>query len=308
MDEIPKASGPVFSEDHFLNLYYVNELYGNIAARVSKDISEALNAEIPLTSGVWGGTYLIADERGKSRRRIWRLYSIVNLPQNSPLDKRPNLERLIALYSQTYIDAFNLHGLKLDLKMWGGELPFSNKKKPTFTMHMVDANKQVNWLRTFFVWNAAAWIDSIIHDQVRMVNEYKQYFNLETGPVAKPPQEIKYMLQDIIIIYRTLQAACDKDFREHAEPIIEELTQHFLLGLHDPKMIFELYEKTVESALVYGYEQTLDSYYGPAGLTVKDSENWPLEKINWAPEELKQKLSPPIESLFAGFKVKLQAP
>ena len=34
-------------------------------------------------------------------------------------------------------------------------------------------------------------------------------------------------------------------------------------------------------------------------------ENWPVEKINWVPDELKEKIIPPIKKLFAGFKSEL---
>jgi hypothetical protein len=94
-----QASGVLVGEDNKINLYYLNELYGNIAKHVSGEISRYLKTEIPITAGVWGGTYLIADPTGKCRRRVWRLYSIVNLPQNSPLDKQENLERLIEFSS-----------------------------------------------------------------------------------------------------------------------------------------------------------------------------------------------------------------
>jgi hypothetical protein len=34
-------------------------------------------------------------------------------------------------------------------------------------------------------------------------------------------------------------------------------------------------------------------------------ESWPVEKINWVPDELKEKIIPPIQKLFAGFKAEL---
>ena len=102
--------------------------------------------DVPITSGIWGGTYLIADPFGKSLRRIWRFYCIVNLPQNSPLDKHENLEKLVSVYFKTFAEAFLPYGLALDLKMWGGRLPHSNKKRPTITMHLENANRKINWV------------------------------------------------------------------------------------------------------------------------------------------------------------------
>ena len=304
--EAPITSAPVFTDNNCLNLFYVNELYGKVADCVSARMREMYGFELPITSGVWGGTYLIADPRGNSLRRIWRLYCIVNLPQNSPLDTHENLEKLVMVYFKTFAEAFKPHGLELDLKMWGGRLPHSNKQRPTITMHLEDAHRKINWLRPILVWNTATWEQSIIYDSVRLVKELKDSLNLDRGPVLTDPKTIKYLLQDVIITYRTLEKAAPEDFLEHAEPIIADLTQTFLEGLFDPLQIRDLYHKVLENALVYGYEQTLDAYYKNYGLDVTRVEEWPEEKINWVPDELQAKLIPPIQDIFATFKSNLQ--
>jgi hypothetical protein len=301
----PKASGPVFAEDDCLNLYHVNDLYGKVAECVSSRMRQIHSIDVPITSGVWGGTYLIADPQGKSLRRIWRLYCIVNLPQNSPLDKHENMEKLVSVYVKTFAEAFQPHGLTLDLKMWGGRLPHSNKTRPTITMHLEDANRKINWLRPIIVWNTATWEQSILYDSVRLVKELKDSLNLDKGPVLTDPKTIKYLLQDVIITYRTLEKAHSPEFLEHAEPIITDMTQTFLEGLFDPLQIRDLYHKILENALVYGYEQTLADHYSKYGLDVTRVEEWPVEKINWVPEELQAKLIPPIQNIFATFKSNL---
>lgn len=305
--DAPKASGPVFTEDDCINLYYLNELYGNVAVSVSSRMRQIHNIDVPITSGIWGGTYLIADPFGKSLRRIWRFYCIVNLPQNSPLDKHENLEKLVSVYFKTFAEAFLPCGLVLDLKMWGGRLPHSNKKRPTITMHLEDANRKINWLRPIIVWNQAGWEQSIIYDSVRLVKELKDSLDIERGPVLTDPKTIKYLLQDVIITYRTLQKAHSPEFLAHAEPLIADMTQTFLEGLFDPLQIRDLYHKILENALVYGYEQTLAAYYSKYGLDVTQVQDWPVEKINWVPEELQEKVIPPIQEIFATFKSNLDA-
>ena len=305
--DTPVASGPAFTEDDRINLYYLNELYGNLAEKVSQNMQNTFGLDIPITSGVWGGTYLIADKYGKSQRRIWRLYCLVNLPQNSPLDQHENLEKLIAVYSDGFTQAFRPYDIDLQLKMWGGRLPFSNKQKPSITMHMTDSMERVRWLRAFFIWNPVPWEESVIFDAVRIIKEYKEFFDLKGEPCSKEPKELKYLLQDIIIIYKTLENACSKDFREHADPIIEDLTHQFLEGLHDPDKIRELYLKVFESALIYGYEEALEGPFSKAGLDIQKIDRWPVDKINWVPEELKKKLIPPIKNIFSGFKTHLES-
>ena len=300
---IPQASGPVFTEDDRINLYYLNELYTDIARCVSLQLKENHQLDIPITSGVWGGTYLIADDDGKSQRRIWRLYCIVNLPQNSPLDQREYMEHLVGYYYISIINAFRPYGLELDLDMWGGRLPYSNRKKPSLTLHMVDASKRVNWLRGFFIWNHVSWEESIIHDAVRNVKEFRENFNVKKKPIMKRDwKDIKFLLQDVIITYRTLENAFSPDFQENSQPVIDEMVNHFLEGLFDPALIRELFFKVRENKLIIGFEEALQESYSKENLNVRRVEDWPVEKINYVPEDLKEKLIPPIQNLFASFK------
>lgn len=308
MENCVKTSGPVFTKDERINLFYLNELYGNIAEYISRKLLEEHKIEASISSGVWGGTYLIADDFGKTRRRIWRLYNTVNLPQNTPLDRRENLEKLISLYCDAVVACFNPYGMEMSLKMWGGRLPFTNKVRPNITLHMEDSAKRINWLRTFFVWNQAEWEESVIYDTVRLTKELKQSLDYEKGPIEKDHKELKYMMQDVIITYRTLEKACSPEFIEHAEPIIEKLTRQFLTGLFDPKLIRENYLNIFENHIVYGFEEALEGPYGKAGLDIRKVEDWPPDKINWVPPVLKEKLIPPIQELFAKFKSNLENP
>ena len=307
MENLLENSSLIFSEDHRINLYYINELYQKIGEEAANRLKDAYGIPLEITSGIWGGTYLIAKPNGLSRRRIWRLYSIVNLPQNSPLDIHENFEKLIVIYADVYKEVFAVCDLELELKMWGGKLPHSNKVKPSITMHMEDNTGKIRWLRTFFIWNKASWEESIISDTVRIIKEYKPFFDLKRGPIKKNPKDLKYLLQDIIIIYRTLEGACSDDFKDHAAPIIEVMMQAFMDGLHDPERINELYKTVFNNALIYGFEETLEQPFKKEGLDIHTLENWPVEKINWIPEELKQKLVPPIQNLFKGFKEELEA-
>jgi len=174
-------------------------------------------------------------------------------------------------------------------------------------MHMEDTTEKVRWLRTFFIWNKVAWEESIISDTVRIIKEYKPFFDLKKGPVKKDPKAIKYLLQDIIIIYRTLENACSEDFREHATPIIETMMKAFMEGLYDPEKINELDNMVFNNDLIYGFEECLGGPFIEKGLDIGKIETWPIEKINWVPDELKEKLIPPIQNIFNGFKRELEA-
>ncbi len=77
-------------------------------------------------------------------------------------------------------------------------------------------------------------------------------------------------------------------------------------GLHDPVLIKELYLKVFNNALIYGYEEALEGPFSKAGLDIRKMEHWPVDKINWVPEELKEKLIPPIQKIFSDFKMNLE--
>ncbi len=140
----------------------------------------------------------------------------------------------------------------------------------------------------------------------RDIKELKEKFDLKRQPMAKrDPKEIKFLLQDVIITYRTVENACSPEFIEHAQPLIDEMVDHFLEGLFDPALIRELFFKVRKNELVRGFEGALHGPYSEAGLNIRRVEDWPVEKINWVPEELKKKLIPPIQNLFASFKTHL---
>ena len=123
--------------------------------------------------------------------------------------------------------------------------------------------------------------------------------------MKRDPKDIKYLLQDIIITYRTLEKSFSSDFLEHAQPIIDEITDHFLEGLFDPVLIREFFFKVRKNKLIPGFEETLQEYYLKEGLNVRKVESWPVEKINYVPEVLKEKLIPPIKKIFSSFKSNL---
>ena len=51
----------------------------------------------------------------------------------------------------------------------------------------------------------------------------------------------------------------------------------------------------------------MEGPFQKAGLDIHKIGSWPVEKINWIPDELKEKLIPPIQDIFNGFKKELEA-
>lgn len=306
MSEAPKLPERLLHNDGKFNLYYLNEIYRTIAYKISIQLSEELQEEIMITAGIWGGQYLIANEEGKARTNIVRLYCLVNLPQNSPLDKKENFERLMVSYHQCITNTFATYGLHFINPRWGEPIPYTNQKRPTTVLQMWEKNNKLKFFRAFYVWNNAPWEDSVIYDTIRNIKVIKELLDINRRPVKKPTEEYKFLLQDVLIIYYTLHSALTPDFLEHAEPIMTELLEKFLNGMHNPEIIEEQYLNLYSNAIVYGLEEALEGPYKKAGLDILSIENWPVEKINWVPQELKENVGRALTDKFKNFERNLK--
>lgn len=295
----------LFAGPRNINLFYLHELFGQTAQMVRHRLQEKTGIDIPITAGMWGGSYLVADDIGVSRTNVVRLYSLVNLPQNTPLDDPNNFEKLMEIYRDTLQANFGKYQLKLTDPRWGEKVPCTNKTRPTTTIQLWDATRRVKFVRAFFVWNSATWAESVIYDAIRNIKQIKELLDINHRPMKKATDELKFMLQDAMIIYFTLKPALAPDFVEHAQPIIDELFDCFIGGLYDPATIDELYRKVYSNALVYGYEEALEGPYGKVGLDIHHIEDWPADKINFVPQELKDTMVPYLEGTFEHFRKNL---
>jgi len=249
---------------------------------------------------------MVANDNGQAKTNVVRLYSIVNLPQNSPLEKVENFECLMEIYQQTFATTFKRYGLNLVDPRWGEAIPYSNRTKPTTALQMWDKTGKANFVRAFFVWNEATWEESIIYDMIRNVKVLKELLNINIRPPKKESSELKFLLQDVLITYFTLYSALTPDFVEHAKPIIADLFEQFISGMHSEESIEEQYHKVYSNALVYGFEEALKIPYGKENLDVRKVEDWPVEKINYVPNELKEKLVPALQAPWKKFQANLE--
>ncbi len=298
--------GHLYPKDNRINLYYFHNLLKVIGDSVSQQLKQQHKISVSITAGMWGGSYMVARDDGQARTNVVRLYSIVNLPQNSPLNSVENFECLMEIYQQTFCTTFKRYGLNLVAPRWGEAIPYSNKERPTTALQMWDTRKKANFVRAFFVWNEATWEESIIYDMIRNIKVLKELLNINTRPPKKESSELKFLLQDVLITYFTLYTALTPDFVEHAEPIIKELFEQFVKGMHSEEEIEEQYYKVYSSALVYGFEEALQIPYGKENLDVQNVEDWPVDKINYVPDELKEKLVPALQAPWEKFHANLK--
>ena len=149
--------GNLYPEGNRINLYYLHNLFKVIGESVSLQMKQQHKVSVPITSGMWGGTYMVALDDGQAKTNVVRLYSIVNLPQNSPLDRIENFECLMETYQQTVCTTFKRYGLNLVDPRWGESIPYSNNERPTTALQMWDTAGKAKFVRAFFVWNEATW-------------------------------------------------------------------------------------------------------------------------------------------------------
>ncbi len=298
--------GNLYPEGNRINLYYLHNLFKVIGESVSAQMQQQHDISVPITAGMWGGSYMVGLDDGQAKTHVARLYSIVNLPQDSPLDEKENFEHLMNIYQQTFCTTFARYGLNLMDPRWGEAIPYSNKTRPTTALQMWDTAGKASFVRAFFVWNEASWEESIIYDMIRNVKVLKELLNINIRPPKKESAELKFLLQDVLITYFTLHSALTPDFVEHAEPIIKDLFKQFVNGMHSEETIEEQYHKVYSSALVYGFEEALEIPYGKENLNVKAVEDWPVDKINYVPDELKEKLVPALQAPWKKFQSNLE--
>ena len=299
--------GHLYPQNQRINLYYLHNLFKEFAAHISLQMKETYNLETPISAGMWGGSYMVALDDGEARTNVVRQYSIVSLPQNGPLDEKENFEKLMQLYQKNYTEVFGRYGLELVDPKWGEKIPYSNKIRPTTALQMWDTKERANYVRSFFVWNKASWEESIIYDMIRNIKTLKELLNINTRPPKKESSELKFLLQDVLITYVTLRTALTPDFVEHAEPIINTLFKKFIKGMHTEEIIKEQYHIVYSSALVYGFEEALLEPYKKENLDVRNVEDWPVEKINYVPNELKEKLVPALQAPWKKFQMNLES-
>jgi len=60
------------------------------------------------------------------------------------------------------------------------------------------------------------------------------------------------------------------------------------------------------NAIVYGLEEALEGPYKKEGLDINNVENWPVDKINWVPQELKENVGRSLTDRFNNFKTNLK--
>lgn len=297
----------LFFDQEKINLYCLHETFIGIAKIVQQRLIAQEKIDIPISAGMWGGSYLIADKDGRARTNVVRLYNIINLPQDSELDDPANFEKFIHIYYKTYQEIFKPHGLDFVDPKWGEKVPYTSNERPNLTLQMWDRSKRVNYIRAFFVWNTGTWEESIIFDTIRNVKQMKELLDINHRPPHKSTEEFKFLLQDVLIIYHTLQPALGKDFLEHAEPIMSELLENFVSGLHGDDEVKDEFMKIYQNGIVYGFEEALAGSYKKADLDIQTVEEWPVSSINRVPHELMNSLEPHLADTFANFKKNLEA-
>ena len=307
-DRIPTASGPVFADDGRANSLYLNELFDAVAKETSARLRRRYRAEVPLTGGLWGGSWYFTDERGYTRARFRRLYSLVCVPQIPSLNDAENYNIVFWQYAKVLAEAFTKYGIALEDAQWGESIPYSNRLRPLISLQMWDANKKIDFIRCFFSYNSASWEEAYLYETVRLIQQTKEA--LDSRAMAEPPRlegmAARFQLQDIVILYSTLEPLLSAETKAVAGPLVERIKVRFAQGMNDEDEMRSLNAEAFKSGLIYGYEDAIREEFDKQGLDITKIEEWPVERINRVPENLKVKLVPPLKAIFKGFRDQLK--
>jgi hypothetical protein len=308
-DKIPTASGRVFTPDGRVNSLYLNELLDAVAKETSARLSRRHRAEVPITGGLWGGSWYFTDECGYTRARFRRLYSLVCVPQIPALEDANNYNLVFWQYSKALADAFVPYGIALGEAEWGQSSPYSHRLRPTIALQMWDANKKIDFIRCFFSYNAAEWEEAYLYETVRLIKETKE--SLDKKTLTKPPRldgmAIRFQLQDIVILYHTLEPVLSEGTKALGGPLVEHIKTRFAQGMSDEEEMNALNAQAFECELIYRYEDAIREDFANEGLDITMFEEWPVERINRVPASLKEKLIPHLKGIFQRYRDNLKA-
>jgi len=308
-DKIPSASGPVFTPDGRVNSLYLNELFDAVAKETSARLHRRYRAEVPLTGGLWGGSWYFTDECGYTRARFRRLYSLVSVPQNRGLEDPGNLKLLFRIYADVLAEAFEPYGVALGDANGGGIIGYSNRKRPTLDFQMWDANKKIDFIRCFFSYNAAEWEEAYLYETARLIKQTKETLDKQT--LTKPPcldgMAIRFQLQDLVILYHTLEPVLSERTKAAGGPLVERIKTRFAQGMNDEAEMNALNAEAFKCELIYGYEDAIREDFAKEGLDITKVEEWPMDRINRVPASLKEKLLPHLKGIFQRYRDNLKA-
>ena len=308
-DKIPAASGRVFTPDGRVNSLYLNELFDAVAKETSARLYRRYGAEVPLTGGLWGGSWYFTDECGYTRAKFRRLYSLVSVPQIQDLEDANNYNIVFWQYSKVLADAFVPYGIALGEAEWGESSPYSHRLRPTIALQMWDANKKIDFIRCFFSYNAAAWEEAYLYETVRLIKQTKDPLDKQT--LSKPPRldgmAVRFQLQDLVILYHTLEPVLSEQAKAVGKPLVERIKTRFAQGMNDEAEMNALNAEAFEKELIYGYEDAIRQDFAKEGLDITKPEDWPVDRINRVPASLKEKLIPHLKGIFQRYRDNLKA-
>jgi hypothetical protein len=308
-DQAPKASGPVFTPDGRANSLYLGELFDAVARETGTRLRRRYRWEVPLTGGLWGGSWYFADAKGYTRSRFRRLYSLVCVPQLPALDDADNYNVVFQHYAKVLSEAFAPYGVDLQMAQWGESVQYSNRRRPTISHQMWDANKKIDYVRSFFVYNSAEWEEAYLYETVRHIRQAKEA--LDSRAMAEPPRlegmPVRYQLQDIVILFYTLEPMLTEETKAVTIPLVERIKARFAQGMNDEDEMRAINLEAFKSGVIYGYEDAIRGEFAKEGLDITQTEEWPVDRINRVPDSLKAKLVPPLKTLFQSFRDNLKA-
>src|SRR5207253_1006161 len=133
---------------------------------------------------------------------------------------------------------------------------------------------------------------------------------LDKKTLTEPPRlegmAIRFQLQDLVILYHTLEPVLSEQAKAVGGPLVERIMTRFAQGMSDEAEMNALNAQAFECALIYGYEDAIRVDFAREGLDITSVEEWPVDRINRVPAGLKEKLIPHLKSIFQRYRDNLK--
>src|SRR3989454_6057044 len=116
-----------------------------------------------------------------------------------------------------------------------------------------------------------------------------------------------FQLQDIVILYHTLEPVLSEQAKAVGGPLVERIKTRFAQGMSDEEEMNALNAQAFECELIYAYEDAIREDFAKEGRDITRVEEWPVDRINRVPASLKEKLIPHLKGIFQRYRDNLKA-
>src|SRR5437899_12902871 len=90
---------------------------------------------------------------------------------------------------------------------------------------------------------------------------------------------IRFQLQDIVILYHTLEPVLSGQTKAVGGPLVERIKTRFAQGMNDEEEMNALNAQAFTCEMIYGYEDVIREDFAREGFDITRVDEWPVDGI-----------------------------